>query len=92
MTTIIIGGAIALISLGLILLQLRGQKKSTVKTLQKNPGSVRPKKELQKFTRAQVATHNKESDAWIIVDGRVYDITEYDIHPGKLYVTYQSTL
>ena len=35
------------------------------------------------FTLAEVAKHNKPTDAWIIVDGRVYDISSYvDEHPG----------
>ena len=30
-----------------------------------------------------MAKHNKADDAWIIVDGSVYDVTEYvDQHPG----------
>lgn len=35
------------------------------------------------WTVAEVAAHNKPDDAWLIIDGLVYDITHYiDVHPG----------
>lgn len=35
------------------------------------------------FTKEEVAKHCSSDDAWIIVDGKVYDVTDYvDLHPG----------
>jgi len=35
------------------------------------------------FTRDEIARHNTKDDLWIIVDNKVYDITNYvDIHQG----------
>ncbi|KAJ1454457.1 cytochrome b5-like heme/steroid binding domain-containing protein [Pelagophyceae sp. CCMP2097] len=35
------------------------------------------------FTLAEVAKHDQPDDAWIIVAGKVYDVTRYiDDHPG----------
>nr|CAG4716354.1 unnamed protein product [Naegleria fowleri] len=38
---------------------------------------------LQYFTKEQVAKHNTEHDAWVIVHQHVYEITEFcETHPG----------
>ncbi|TPX40230.1 hypothetical protein SeMB42_g06087 [Synchytrium endobioticum] len=37
----------------------------------------------KQFTATEVAQHSKEEDAWIIIDGNVYDVTSFsDEHPG----------
>ena len=37
----------------------------------------------QRFTTAQVAEHNTATDCWIVLKGKVYDVTPYvDEHPG----------
>ena len=38
---------------------------------------------MKTFSVQQVAEHNKESDSWIVVDGRVFDVTKFQSeHPG----------
>jgi Cytochrome b5-like Heme/Steroid binding domain len=41
--------------------------------------------ETATYTPEEVSTHNIASDAWIIVDGKVYDITDYigQLHPSN---------
>ena len=35
------------------------------------------------FTIAEIAEHNTETDCWLLIDGKVYDATNYIIsHPG----------
>jgi len=42
-----------------------------------------PKPEPKEFTADEVKAHNKPGDSWIILDGKVYDVSEYmHEHPG----------
>ena len=36
-----------------------------------------------KYTMADVKKHNKKSDCWIVIDDKVYDVTDWlPAHPG----------
>ena len=40
---------------------------------------------LKQFTIKEVSAHNKESDLWLIIDRKVYDVTSFtDEHPGGI--------
>mmetsp|Transcript_2329 Transcript_2329/g.8288 ORF Transcript_2329/g.8288 Transcript_2329/m.8288 type:complete len:82 (+) Transcript_2329:42-287(+) len=35
------------------------------------------------FTMEQVAAHDKPEDMWLVIEGKVYDVTDFaDEHPG----------
>lgn len=37
----------------------------------------------RRISKAEVALHNKPEDAWLIIDGNVYDVTKWAAeHPG----------
>lgn len=38
---------------------------------------------MQEYTLAQVAQHNKDGDAWVVVGGKVFDVSKFArMHPG----------
>ncbi|KAJ8749498.1 hypothetical protein K2173_025693 [Erythroxylum novogranatense] len=39
--------------------------------------------ETKVFTLAQVSEHNHRKDCWVVINGKVYDVTKFlDDHPG----------
>lgn len=42
------------------------------------------------FSKSEVSAHNNQSDCWLIVDNKIYDVTSYiDIHEGgRVIVNY----
>ncbi len=34
------------------------------------------------YTMEEVAKHDNKDDCWFVIDGKVYDVTEYTKHPG----------
>ncbi|XP_050218241.1 cytochrome B5-like protein [Mercurialis annua] len=41
------------------------------------------KKEPRLCNKAEISLHDKRTDCWIIIKGKVYDVTSYvEVHPG----------
>jgi cytochrome b involved in lipid metabolism len=48
-----------------------------------SPSVESPSSQLPVYTMSEVATHNTEGDAWVVVSGKVYDISDFiSMHPG----------
>uniref|UniRef100_A0A0D9VZ48 Cytochrome b5 heme-binding domain-containing protein n=1 Tax=Leersia perrieri TaxID=77586 RepID=A0A0D9VZ48_9ORYZ len=44
------------------------------------------------FSLEEAASHNTPDDCWVVVDGKIYDVTKYlDDHPGGADVLLQAT-
>merc|ERR1719150_3224707 len=37
---------------------------------------------LKEYTMEEVEKHNKEGDLWMVMEGRVCDVSKFDEHPG----------
>ena len=49
--------------------------------------NVKTKSKLPTYTMMQVSKHNKETDAWLVYNNKVYDVTKYiHKHPGALSI------
>ena len=71
--------ALVLLATVLILLKSSSQSSSSDDAIL-DPTAAKP---LRTFTLAEVAEHASKEDAWIVIDGGVYDITPYVTeHPG----------
>lgn len=39
--------------------------------------------QIKLFSKEEIAKHNKEKDLWLIINGKVYDLSKFaKIHPG----------
>ena len=47
-----------------------------------NNDSNKSKKKSKQYTMSEVAQHNNAESAWIVIDKKIYDVTEFETHPG----------
>merc|ERR1712216_83275 len=72
---------VALVVVVLMMLMMTMKRKPPPTSANAKPSSFTFQK--RKYTASEVASHNSTTDLWIIVDGKVYDVTEYvGEHPG----------
>jgi cytochrome b involved in lipid metabolism len=77
----VVAGAVLLIAISLFGGSSSKNESSIKKT--SNESSTGKVVYQGKLSVDEIAKHSTESDAWIIVDGKVYDVTDYiDLHPG----------
>ncbi len=73
-------------SLGEVLEEAEQPSEETQDTLQDQPAEEDPVAEEPatiQLTMEELALHNTASDCWLLIDGKIYDVTEYiPFHPG----------
>lgn len=56
---------------------------SSTSSSNSNSPSSTTKTSTTKYTTDQIATHSTKNDCWLIIDGGVYDVSQYlNQHPG----------
>jgi len=80
------GGVLLLIAIVLYMFQRIHSRSLPIASTPKSTAKLRKVLETQekkKFTSKEVSLHNKSNDCWLIIDGKVFDVTSYvDEHPG----------
>ena len=57
--------------------------KSSKKSLKKSDIKRESEDNKKEYTLEEISKHKKKSDAWLVISGKVYDITKWiDNHPG----------
>jgi len=78
---LIFGLLMVLIVGGILFFVLNNKKEENEKIIEKKIEQEEPKK--SSFSLSDVAKHNNENDCWLVIDGKVYDVTSYiEKHPG----------
>lgn len=69
--------------IGIVIYFLSVFNNSKSKVINDKQVKLPPTQAVQKLTQAEVAKHNNPQDCWIIVDKKIYNVTEFlPLHPG----------
>jgi cytochrome-b5 reductase len=62
---------------------MKNNQEDFIKMNEMNKNPLGKKVELQMYTLDDVKQHNRSGDAWMVINGKVYDVTKYiPYHPG----------
>lgn len=76
------GGAAAMEGQGMAQTSVQAVTPSQI-TPEKSGAATKPAGPLRKYTSAQVAQHKSDGDCWVVLENKIYDVTDFlDDHPG----------